>query len=373
MKLLINSSTFKGTGVTQVAVSFINECIKHPENDYIVFMSPNVKLNIQQDHFPDNFKFYTFGRKSLYSVWGITDLMQMKKIEKDYKPDAVFSVFGPSLWKPKAPHLQGYAYPYYVYQDSPIYDKLSLKDKLGVAIRKWIHIGHMKNEGKYFVCETEDVSNRLHKIFNIDRNNIFTVSNTANAFFLNYKSDKLTSGNDDIFRFYSLCSNSPHKNLAILNEVIPILKNNVRERVLFYVTIPYEDYEILFNSEVKSSIVNVGPLKVADCPAFVDSCDALFLPTLLECFSASYPEAMLLGKPIITSDLPFAREVCDNAALYFNPLDANDIADKIAKFVNSKQLRSELMELGKSRLRCFLTPAERTNKYLEICKYISGK
>ena len=373
MKIIINSSTFKGTGVTQVAVSFIHECINFPENEYLVFMSPNVASNINQKMFPQNFTFYTFGKHSLYGLRGIPDLYKMKRIEASYKPDAVFSVFGPSLWKPKAPHLQGYAFPHYIYVNSPAFDRMTFREKMGVKLRQFVHIGHMKHEGKYFVCETEDVSEKLHELHHIKRDRIFTVSNTANSYFLNYKSERTGRENRQEFRFYSLCSNSPHKNLSILNEVIPILKSrNLSKKILFYVTIPQKDYDAMFCDHVKDYIVNVGPLKVADCPAFVDSCDALFLPTLLECFSASYPEAMLLTKPIVTSDLPFATTVCKDAALYFDPYNAHEIADCIISIVEDENLRNDLVLKGKKQLNTFSGPRKRAIEYLKICKQICG-
>lgn len=373
MKLLINSSTFKGTGVTQVAVSFIYECINFPEHEYKVFMSPNVAANIKQDKFPDNFSFHTFGKHSLYGLKGWADIRKMKRIEADYSPDAVFSVFGPSLWKPKAPHLQGYAFPHYVYPDSPIFKIMSIKEKIGVKIKRFVHIGLMKKEGDYYVCETSDVSMRLHDFYKIDTDKIFTVSNTANSYFLNYQQNRNLEHDESIFRFYCLCSNSPHKNLAVLNKVIPLLKNeNLSVHIKFYVTIKNEEYETLFEENVKDSIVNVGPLKVADCPAFVDSCDALFLPTLLECFSASYPEAMILKKPILTSDLPFANTVCENAALYFDPLNAENIAEMIKILVQDKNLYESLQVRGGVQFRKFLSPKERAKEYLNICSKISN-
>ena len=374
MKLLINSSTFKGTGVTQVAVSFINECIKFPKNEYLVFMSPNVAGNIRQEEFPSNFTFHIFGKHSLYGLRGLPDILKMKRIEAIYKPDAVFTVFGPSLWKPKAPHLQGYAFPHYIYTDSPVFRLMSIHEKVMVWLRRLVHIGHMKREGGYFVCETEDVSRKLHEKYNINSDCIFTVSNTANSFFLNYKSSGHKCDEHNDFKFYSLCSNSPHKNLVVLNEVIPRLKSiNINKNIVFYVTIPQKDYEKIFDDGVKTNIRNVGPLKVADCPAFVDSCDALFLPTLLECFSASYPEAMLLGKPILTSNLPFATTVCKDAALYFDPTDAKDITNKIVELVRSPSLYNQLKEIGYEQLKSFLTPQNRAKEYLSICERISKK
>ncbi|MFK2341775.1 glycosyltransferase [Bacteroides fragilis] len=82
------------------------------------------------------------------------------------------------------------------------------------------------------------------------------------------------------------------------------------------------------SEEAKKSIVNLGIIDVSKCPQLYNECDALFLPTLLECFSANYVEAMKMRKPIVTSNLPFATNVCKNAALYFDPMNAHDIVEK---------------------------------------------
>ena len=371
MRLLVNTSTLKGTGVTQVAVSFINECAAISDNEYIVFLSPNVSQYIDKESFPSNFTFYEFGKNSLYGLKGKVDILKMKRLEVMVKPDAVISVFGPSLWRPKAPHLQGYAYPHYVYSDLPIFKKMSIKEKVGVKIRQFFHMREMKHDGKYFVCETEDVSKRLHSLFKIDEKNIFTVSNTANASFLNYRQSSKEKDNDNIFRFYSLCSPYPHKNLGVLNSVIPLLKNKTQKKIRFYVTIDNNSYNRIFSEEVRDSIINVGHLKISECPSFVDSCDALFLPTLLECFSASYPEAMTMCKPILTSNLPFATTVCRDAALYFDPYNANDIANCIISIVEDDNLRKDLVFKGRKQFNSFFRPRERAIEYIKICKQIS--
>lgn len=371
MRILINSSTFKGTGVTQVAVSFINECSRIMGNEYYVFMSPSVANNLDRSKFGSDFTFYEFGKHSLYGLKGWPDIIRMKRLEKEIKPDIVFSVFGPSLWTPRAPHLQGYAYGHYVYKDSPFYDIMSKKEKIGVALRQLLHISLLKKEGKYFVSETEDVSKRLHELYHIGEDKLFTVSNTASAYFLDYTSEYKQREDLNDFKFYILSSNAPNKNLKVLNSVIPLLKSkNLNKRVLFYVTIPNEDYQRIFDENVQDCIINVGPLRIADCPAFVDSCDALFLPTLLECFSASYPEAMLLGKPILTSNLSFASTICGDAALYFNPLDPEEIVVNISKIVNSPLLYKELAVKGKERVKMFPSPQDRAKAYLEICNKI---
>ena len=97
----------------------------------------------------------------------------------------------------------------------------------------------------------------------------------------------------------------------------------------------------------------------------------MFLPTLLECFSASYAEAMVMKKPILTSDLGFAHTVCKDAAVYFDPDDAHDVADKIVKLMNSPEQQAELVSKGTEQLSQFGSAQQRAIKILELCKEIT--
>lgn len=366
MKLIINASTLYGTGVSQVAISFMEECINHKDNKYLVFLSDAVASSIDYTKFTSNFSFHVFKGK-LYNPIHWNNIRKMKRLADNFKADCMFSVFGPSWWTPKVPHLQGYAFPHYVNPDSPIWNIMSYKERLKRGVFKIIHKYALLSAGKYFVCETSDVSDRLSKFLNISNKNIFTVSNTANAFFRNYKEDYSKKTESKEFRFFSMCSPYLHKNLGILNQVIPIL-DDLKADTVFYVTLKEEDFNILFHPEVRHRIRNVGVLKPQECPVLANNCDALFLPTLLECFSASYPEAMILKKPIITSNLSFAQIICGNSALYFDPLNPLDIANKIIKLINDKQLQLELIAQGQKRIKEFYTPSQRAKAYLDICE-----
>lgn len=371
MRLLINTSTIVETGCTQVSVSFIEECKKIKGHEFFVLLSTNVAKNINIYDFPLNFHFQLISEHPLYSFKNRKVRKRLKEFEREIQPDCVFSVFGPSWWTPKSPHLMGYAFPYYVYPDSPYFRVISKKDRLKIRVMKMIHSYFFKRNGRYYVCETDDVSNRLSKFFSIKRDSIFTVSNTANAYFRSWKEFSIRD-NNDTFKFYSLCSAKFHKNIQILNEVIPLLKEySLNKKVLFYTTFPQEKYNEMFSDEVKPYIVNVGLQPVSECPKFVSECDALFLPTLMGCFSASYPEAMYMQKPILTSNLPFATTVCKDSALYFDPLDAKDIAEAIFRLVSDKELYLNLINSGKTQLKSFSTPVNRAKLYLDILEKIS--
>ncbi len=97
---------------------------------------------------------------------------------------------------------------------------------------------------------------------------------------------------------------------------------------------------------LSESIINVGPLQQEELAGYFHNCHALLMPTLLESFSASYLEAMHFGLPILTSDLDFAREVCGDAALYFDPWNAASIMDAIQRLETEPHLKDK----GRSRL-----------------------
>ena len=113
--------------------------------------------------------------------------------------------------------------------------------------------------------------------------------------------------------------------------------------------------------KVRSSIQNIGPLKVEECPGWYNKSHIVFVPTLLETFSATYPEAMKMGKPIVTTDFYFSRNVCGDAALYYSPLSAEDAAKSIKMIVEDQKLHQKLIQKGYEKLLSFPTPAEKYN------------
>src|SRR5690606_34568379 len=104
--------------------------------------------------------------------------------------------------------------------------------------------------------------------------------------------------------------------------VAKVLKDN-GYRVKFIVTAPDNSdvwSSISINATrigVDDSIENVGVLGLNECLHYYKESDIVFLPTLLEVFSATYLEAMAMGKPIVTTDFEFSRAICGAAALYF--------------------------------------------------------
>lgn len=69
-------------------------------------------------------------------------------------------------------------------------------------------------------------------------------------------------------------------------------------------------------------------------------------PSLYEGFGLPPLESMTYGCPVINSDIPALREVSQDAALYVNPYNVEDITQKIEQLLVDEPLRKELQEKG---------------------------
>ena len=80
-----------------------------------------------------------------------------------------------------------------------------------------------------------------------------------------------------------------------------------------------------------------------------------------------------MRKPIITSDMGFAHTVCKDAAIYFNPVDVNDIVDKLIRLVDDKELQKDLINKGEMQKGQFGTSEDRVKGILDLCEMLKKK
>ena len=93
-------------------------------------------------------------------------------------------------------------------------------------------------------------------------------------------------------------------------------------------------------------IINVGPVDVKNAPSLYKQCDALIMPSLIETYCLPYVESMHHKRLILTSDMDFSREVCGDAAVYFDPLNHHSILEAIEEIYSNDTLREEKIRNG---------------------------
>jgi glycosyltransferase involved in cell wall biosynthesis len=373
MKILVNASTTVVGGGVQVATAFISWALRDPQGCNFVFaVSPQVMQNLEVSrHLDKRFHLITPSPPKLWS--GRHSRHQLRALEANFQPDLVFTVFGPAYVRFTSTHLCGFADAWVTHRSPIAMKALPLFGRLRTTALCFYKQARLSPLDYYWV-ETEVARRALVRLLGIDPSRLRVILNTYAAVFDQARGGQVKTANDEIIRVFSLAAPYPHKNLAIIPEVARLLHSNTRKiRYKFIVTLPNDGHEVdKFWAKVErygvgAMIENVGLLKLSECQSWYAKCSIVFLPTLLETFSATYPEAMVMERPIVTTDLDFAHEICGDAAAYFTPLSARAAADAIEKVATDEAFRESLIENGRKRLSFFPRPDE---KYRMMMQWI---
>lgn len=100
--------------------------------------------------------------------------------------------------------------------------------------------------------------------------------------------------------------------------------------------------------------------------------DLFVFPSLAESFGHPLVEAMASGLPVLASDIPLCREICGEAAHYFNPLDPKELAGKILHLRDDPVLRRELSELGRARAKTCFNWHDHVRRFMEMIGQVAA-
>jgi glycosyltransferase involved in cell wall biosynthesis len=85
----------------------------------------------------------------------------------------------------------------------------------------------------------------------------------------------------------------------------------------------------------------------------IRSIDVCVFPSLIESFPQPLAEALSCGAVMVLADRPYAREIAGEAAVYFDPYQAEDLANKVCALLSDGSLRATLRERAFLRARAF--------------------
>jgi glycosyltransferase involved in cell wall biosynthesis len=164
----------------------------------------------------------------------------------------------------------------------------------------------------------------------------------------------------------------PYKNLKRLVEAFLSIQHRVPQDLVIIGQseglITGESSE--FFETVRSAGVRIqmtGHISQQELLSLVGHADALIMPSLYEGFGLPPIEAMAAGTPAVVAHAGSLPEVCNEAALYFDPLSTQDIADKLIAIASDSELSSRLRARGLVHSRQFnwQSCAERTASALQ--------
>ncbi len=107
------------------------------------------------------------------------------------------------------------------------------------------------------------------------------------------------------------------------------------------------------NNKYNSSIKRLGHINNKNLATLLSGAISLIQPSLFEGFGLSPIEAMASQTTVLSSNTSSLPEVIQNAGLFFDPLDIEDIASKMDTIYKNSKLREDLIKKGEGRVNYF--------------------
>ena len=378
MTFLLNCSNLKNGGGLQVAQSICDELKRFGKHRFVVVLS--TYINDGQIEFGENVEVHKYNiPQSFTTVFrGRDSFLDGLVVEKHV--DAVLTVFGPSLWRPRVPHLCGFARAQLLLKVKGY--RLTVKERLLYAIWAW----GFRRSSDTFYTENQYISDMLPKL--IKGAKVYTVTNYYNQVFdqperwrRSVNLNSLTpnpspkgEGNLDkgMVTMLTVSSSASHKNLGIMVPVADYLEKKYPDFCFrFVLTCNRPPFEL--PERLSHHFMFVGKVDVSECPNLYEQADIMFMPTLMECFTATYPEAMRMEVPIVTTDLEFARGLCGDAACYYSAVDPAAAAEAIYRVATDKEYAHQLTKAGKRQLLTYDNYEQRAEMLVGILETMASK
>lgn len=370
MRILVNATTCVVGGGIQVAGAFIRHAIRDSgEHQFRFALSQPLANDLGRELEPGGDRVVTVSPSPARFRAGRASRRELLRMEAAFQPDVVFTVFGPAYVRFAAPHVCGFAVAW-VTHASPIALRalpplLRLRNRLLCRYKAC----RLSPRDAYWV-ESSVARKGLARRIGVPEDHIRVVPNAYSDHFASPPAHP--ECNPATVRILALASPYRHKNLPIIPAVAARLREHApKTHFNFVVTLPEAGPDVkrfwaeVSRHGVEDAIENVGRVAPSACPALYADADLVFLPTLLETFSATYPEAMQCGCPVVTTDLDFARDICGPAAEYFDALSPVAAAKAILRVATDERRYRTLVDAGRQRVQNLPTPEEKYRLLLD--------
>ncbi len=217
------------------------------------------------------------------------------------------------------------------------------------------------NKSKKIITPSEFVKDQLIKEWNINQNKIKVTYESVDDSLVKLigetkKTDFEISSNKfkitKPFLFY-LGNAQPHKNIENLIKAF-LSSENLYQNYQLVLSGP----DSFFWNKIKNkynnqNIIYTGFVSESEMVSLYKNARVFILPSLEEGFGIPVLEAMAANCPVACSNIGVLKEVAGDAAIYFDPKNIHDIAEKIEKVLKDEKLQEKLKKLRIERYKQF--------------------
>ena len=165
-------------------------------------------------------------------------------------------------------------------------------------------------------------------------------------------------GIDAPFILYTARLEHPGKNHVRLLEALALLKQRGRlSRKLVLAGSPWNGAEVIDASIAQlgltDDVILTGFVENRLLPELYAAAEVFVFPSLFEGFGIPLLEAMAAGTPVCAANVSSIPEVVGDAALLFDPRNADDIARQLERLLHDTSLRQQLVARGRQQAQLF--------------------
>jgi glycosyltransferase involved in cell wall biosynthesis len=223
-----------------------------------------------------------------------------------------------------------------------------------LAFRIWYHLLHgtLTRSARRIFTVSEFSADEIARCYGADRREIAVVPNAAEHMAAVVPDPQvlrqhgLTPGE----YVFALGGNSRTKNVAA---VVRALHRMGEPRPKLVVAGHATTRIFSGKGDAEELGISVGKLSDGELKALYQNALCFVFPSLYEGFGIPPLEAMTCGCPVIVSPLASLPEVCGTAALYADPFNPSDIAEKIVQLRDEPSLSLQMRSEGYQRAKSF--------------------
>jgi len=249
-------------------------------------------------------------------------------------------------------------------------DKATTRNKYLYRIKYWLHKFVVKSavrRAEAVIVDAEFTKQDVIREFRVDESKVRVV-------YLGFEMSPEDRGQRTEDRVlekfgvegrYLLCVGSayPHKNLEMLIKAFERVKEEHGDLKLVLVGRKdyfYEKLETRLSTSSSSNenkkleirgVIFTGEVSNGELAALYQNALVYVFPSLYEGFGLPGLEAMSYGAPVIAAKASCLPEIYGEAALYFEPENENELAEKIRRVINDEGLRNSLKERGFKQIK----------------------
>jgi glycosyltransferase involved in cell wall biosynthesis len=227
-------------------------------------------------------------------------------------------------------------------------------------------LGHAVKKAEKVIAVSRNTSKDLQKLFKVPAEKIAVIYEGVGSNFKRVEESAAQTQKikakyhlDKPYLLYTGVWRS-HKNLTNLLEAFYILKNEYGFDGYLVITgrqDPLYAPEIVdkaMSLQLEPDVIFTGLVADEDLIPLYNGALMYVFPSLYEGFGLPPLEAMACGIPVAASNTSCIPEICgEGNAIFFNPMNVRNMAEKIFEVISRKSLREELIRRGLERVKFF--------------------